>query len=256
MAQDVTQYDDGHEMRMGFLEHLVELRDRSFKALLALVIGTVIGFVLADWVLGILQQPFCALVESVDQCRFQILDPTGNVMVYFRVSLLVGGILAIPMITYQIMMFIVPGLTRRERFIVLASIPAITGLFIIGVVFAWRILTPAALDFLNGFMSNRFTADWTADGYLGFVTSLVFWMGVAFEAPLVFFILSIVGVVTSKVLIQNWRIAIVGSSILAAFITPTIDPVNMFLVMGPLLILYVVSIVLVFFGTRIGTGTG
>ena len=182
----------------------------------------------------------------------QILDPTGSVTNYFRVALMVGAILAIPLITYQVMMFILPGLTKRERRIVITALPAITLLFVVGVLFAWFLLIPPALDFLSNFRSDIFTTEWTAAGYLGFVTSLLFWMGVAFETPLVFFVMSFLGFVTAKTLIHNWRIAIVGSAVAAAFITPTIDPVNMFLVMAPLLTLYCLSIFLTMIGARIG----
>lgn len=235
--------DDGHELRMSILEHLDELRSRLTKAAIMVVIGTAIGAIFAGNVFEFLLAPYGRQV--------QVLDPTGSVTNYFRVALMIGGIIAIPVITYQLMMFIIPGLTRRERKIVLTALPAITLLFVIGVIFAWVLLIPPALDFLANFQSQIFMVEWTADGYLGFVTSLVFWMGVAFETPLVFFVLSILGVVTARLLISNWRIAIIGASIAAAMITPTIDPVNMFLVMAPLLTLYVLSIVLVIFGSRL-----
>jgi sec-independent protein translocase protein TatC len=106
------------------------------------------------------------------------------------------------------------------------------------------------LGFLEGFQPQLFKPEWTADLYLGFVTALLFWMGVAFETPLIFFVLSILGMVTAAVLRRNWRIAVVGSAIAAAFITPTVDPVNMMLVMGPLLALYLLSIILVMIGSR------
>lgn len=252
--------EDGHAVRMAFLEHLAELRDRTIWAFLALVIGTVIGFIFARQGLIILQEPFCriiegAIVEGSDaSCRFQVLDPTGNIMVYFRVALLIGGILAIPMITYQVMAFVVPGLTRKERRLIFMALPAITGLFIVGVLFSWFLLIPPALTFLNGFLPELFNPEWTAQGYLSFTTSLIFWMGVAFETPLVFFVLSVLGIVTPHGLMGNWRLAVVGASIAAAFITPTIDPVNMFLVMGPLLALYIISILLTFIGVRINRG--
>ncbi len=246
--------DDGHAARMAFLEHLRELRDRSIRAFLAIAVGTIIGFFLAEPVLRILQEPFCRIVGDPLDCRFQVLDPTGNIMVYFRVALLVGGILSIPLVTYQVMAFVVPGLTKRERRIIFLSLPAITLLFVLGVVFSWYVLIPPALTFLNGFLSNLFQPEWTADGYLSFTTSLIFWMGVAFEAPLVFFVLSVLGIVTPRGLINNWRLAIVGTSVAAALITPTIDPVNMFLVMGPLLTLYLISILLTFIGIRINRG--
>jgi len=245
---------DGHELRMGFFEHLVELRDRSLRSFLALVIGTLLGFLLAGQALEVLRQPYCAIVDTSEECIFQILDPTGGVMVYFRVALLLGGIVAIPYITYQVMMFIVPGLTKKERRVVLRSIPAVTILFLLGVVFTWVILLPPALGFLDDFLPGLFRAEWTADGYLGFVTALIFWMGVAFETPLIFFVLSLLGIVTPGVLVRNWRIAVVGAAVAAAFITPTIDPVNMALVMGPLLVLYTLSIFLTTIGTRMNRG--
>ncbi|MCA0452472.1 MAG: twin-arginine translocase subunit TatC [Chloroflexi bacterium] len=233
---------DGEGAAMSLWDHLDELRSRLFKAILALVLGTLVGVAIATPVLEFLIQPYGrALV---------VLDPTGGVVQYFRVALLVGGILSIPMITYQLLAFILPGLTSREKRILVLSIPPVTLLFLVGVVFAWFILIPPALDFLVNFQTDIFRAEWTSDRYLGFVTSLLFWMGVAFETPLVFFVLSILGFVTPRPLIQNWRIAIVGAAIAAAIITPTVDPVNMGLVMGPLLALYLLSILLVWIGMR------
>jgi sec-independent protein translocase protein TatC len=228
---------------MSLLEHLEELRDRLFKAAIGLVIGTALGALFAGDIFKYLLQPYGRPA--------QILDPTGSVTNYFRVALMFGGILAIPLITYQLLMFILPGLTRRERRILLTALPAITALFLVGVAFAWFLLLPTAIDFLSNFHSDIFTTQWTADGYLGFVTSLLFWMGVAFETPLVFFVLSFLGFVTPRALINNWRIAVVGAAIAAALITPTVDPVNMFLVMGPLMVLYGLSIVLSSVGARI-----
>jgi sec-independent protein translocase protein TatC len=240
--------DDGVGGEMSFFEHLDELRQRLFKAAFALVIGTAIGVAVASPVLGYLMEPYCAITED---CRLVSLGPTGGVVAYFRVALLIGGIIAIPTITYQLLMFIFPGLTRKERRTVLRAIPAITGLFLIGVAFSWLVLMPPALGFLEGFQADLIRPEWTADLYLSFVTALIFWMGVAFETPLVFFVLSLIGLVDSGTLMRNWRFAIIGASIAAALITPTIDPVNMFLVMGPLLALYVISIFLVGIGARI-----
>lgn len=234
---------DGEGARMGFWEHLEELRQRLFKAVVALVIGTVIGVLVATPALEYLQQPYGR--------PFTVLGPTGGVVAYFRVALLIGGILAIPVITYQLLAFIVPGLTTRERRFLLLSIPPITILFLIGVAFAWFILIPPALGFLEGFQPSLFKPEWTADLYLGFVTSLLFWMGVAFETPLIFFVLSILGMVGARALLKNWRVAIVGAAVAAAVITPTVDPVNMFLVMGPLMALYLLSIALVLVGSRL-----
>lgn len=235
--------DEAVAAQMGFWEHLDELRRRLFVAAIALVIGVVGGVLVATPVLEFLQAPYGR--------AFTVLGPTGGVVAYFRVALMVGAMLAIPVITYEVLMFILPGLTRKEKRLVLASIPVVTSLFIVGVAFAWFILIPPALGFLEGFQPTLFKPEWTADLYLGFVTALVFWMGVAFQTPLVFFVVSLLGMVNAPLLIKNWRIAIIGAAIAAALITPTVDPVNMGLVIIPLLALYMLSILLVMIGGRI-----
>jgi sec-independent protein translocase protein TatC len=229
---------------MSLLEHLEELRSRLFKIALALVLGTIVGTFFASPLLEFLKRPYGSQ-------PFTALGPTDSVVSYFRVSLMLGAIIAIPVITYQILRFILPGLTRKETRLVLLSLPAITLLFLVGVVFTWLLLIPPAINFFAGFQPDLFENFWTADRYLGFVTALIFWMGVAFETPLIVFVVSLLGMVTAGALARNWRVAIVGSSVAAALITPTIDPVNMTLVMGPLLALYLLSILMATIGARI-----
>ncbi|MDZ4766467.1 MAG: twin-arginine translocase subunit TatC [Chloroflexota bacterium] len=240
---DEGEPSDGHDLRMGIFDHLNELRGRLFKAALALVIATALSFLFAGQVLEYFKAPYPE--------KFIALGPTDAVVAYFRIALLCGAIMSIPITTYQILMFIIPGLTNKEKGLLLRSIPAITGLFLIGAAFAWFLLIPPAVNFLDSFQSELFQAQWTADRYLGFITALIFWMGVAFESPLIFFVLALLGQVSAPTLIKNWRLAIVGTAAAAAFITPTVDPVNMFLVMAPLLVLYVLSIFLVVIGRRI-----
>lgn len=268
-SDEPLDLDDGHGARMGFFEHIDELRIRLFRAALALVAGTAVGVLLAPAALDYLRTPYCKVValneasrlgEDIDinalqnsdiDCQYVNLGPTGGVVAFFRVSLMMGAGFAIPLITYQLLMFIFPGLKRREKRIVLMSLPAISLLFVVGVVFSWFVLMPPALGFLEGFQQNLFRSEWTADLYLSFVTSLIFWMGVAFETPLVFFVLGLLGLVSTAALVRNWRMAVIGAAVAAAVITPTIDPVNMLLVMGPLLALYLLSIVLVYISRRI-----
>jgi sec-independent protein translocase protein TatC len=227
------------EVAMGFFEHLGELRDRLIRAFLGLAVTVALSMLFASNILSYLISPL-----GDEAFQLQTLGPTEGVVIYFRVALLAGAILAIPWITWQLWMFIAPGLNPGEKRYVLLSIPPTTILFLIGVMFAWFILTPAALRFLQDFQSDIFQAGWTADQYVAFVTSLLFWIGVSFEMPLIFFILARLGMVGPRTLRRNWRIAVVGAALAAAMITPTIDPFNMLLVMGPLLALYVLSIFL------------
>jgi sec-independent protein translocase protein TatC len=103
-------------------------------------------------------------------------------------------------------------------------------------------MVPAALGFLSDFESEVFKPEWTADRYIAFLTSLLFWIGVAFEMPVVVFVLARLGILGPRPLIRNWRLAVVLITIVAAMITPTVDPFNMLLVTGPLILLYLVSI--------------
>lgn len=221
---------------MGFLDHLSELRNRLIRAAVGLALTTGVSLLFAGQILEYLMSPFGE--------RLQTLGPTEGVVVYFRVALLAGGIIGIPWITWQLWMFIAPGLHLNEKRVVRISLLPTTILFLIGVAFAWFILMPAALNFLSEFQSDVFEVGWTADQYVAFVTSLLFWLGASFEMPLIFYLLSRMGLVSPGALRRNWRVAVVGTAAIAAMITPTIDPFNMLLVMGPLLALYALSIIL------------
>lgn len=239
---------DGHGAQMGFFDHFNELRRRVTRAFLGVLFGTLIGAVVAEPVLAYMGRPYLGITG---QKQFLIIDVTGSVVAYFRVALLVGATLAIPIITYQLVMFVLPAMTNKERRFFLMAMPAVFVLFLLGVAFAWFVMIPPALSFLEGFQTDLFRAEWEASRYINFTTTLLFWMGIAFETPLVLFILSLIGFVTPRPLIQNWRLAVVIAAVAAAMITPTVDPVNMAIVMGPLLVLYVISIGLVMIGTRI-----
>jgi len=155
-----------------------------------------------------------------------------------------GAVLAMPFLVYFIWSFIAPGLEVKEKRYVRFIVPGATILFLLGVAFAWGIMLPAAIGFLAGFEPEIFKTSWRASAYIPFVTSLMFWIGVAFELPLIVFFLAKLKILTAKKLLSWWRFAIVGAAIVAALITPTIDPFNMALVMGPLIILYFLSVLL------------
>jgi sec-independent protein translocase protein TatC len=143
-------------------------------------------------------------------------------------------------VVYQALRFVLPGLTGRERRWLLLGVPLASLLFLGGVAFAWFVLIPVAIPFLTTFLG--ITTQVRPSSYFEFVTTLLFWMGVSFEMPLVAMLLARLGVITARQLAAGWRHAIVGISVVAALITPTVDPVNMSLVMLPLTALYVVSI--------------
>ncbi|HET6446771.1 MAG TPA: twin-arginine translocase subunit TatC [candidate division Zixibacteria bacterium] len=224
------------------LEHLNEFRIRLTWAAAGLVVATVICFAFAEQILAILIDPYGA--------QLQTLSPTEGIETYFKVALMCGAIISMPWMLYQLWLFIAPGLHENERRFVYIFVPSATFLFLIGVAFAWLVLLPAAILFLSDFMSEIFWAQWTSNEYIGFATSFLFWIGLSFELPLIFYFLSRVGVINSGTLREHWRVAIVGIAVLAALVTPSIDPVTMILTMVPLFILYGLSIVLVAIGQK------
>jgi sec-independent protein translocase protein TatC len=241
-TQSDSPQTDGQGAVMGFFEHLEELRMRLFRALLGLAIGVIVSIVIAN--------PVIAYLATSSTIQLQAISPTETITVFFRVTLMMGGIFASPFITYQLLMFIVPGLTQKERRWVVWSIPAITFMFVFGVVFTWFILVPAYNGFLVGFQSSVIKASWTADNYFGFVTSVLFWHGVAFETPVVFFVLGKLGIVTARRMMRYWRHAAVAAAAFAGFIAPTYDPLTMIVITLILFSLYMFSVALVAISMR------
>ncbi len=221
---------------MSILEHLRELRGRLLKAAIALAVASVLTSIFAGDIIKFLIRPYGN--------KLQTLGPTENVITYFRVALLSGAALAMPVIVYQLLAFIVPGLTHVERRWIYISVPFTSVLFLVGILFAWYVMVPAAVGFLANFRPDLFLNEWTAREYISFVVSVAFWIGVSFQTPLVTFILAKIGLVTPGFLARNWRFAIVIVAVIAAVITPTVDPFNMALLMLPLLALYGLSIIL------------
>lgn len=238
---------DGEGPILSILGHLNELRIHLTRAAIALLIATAFSFIFAERLLLFLMQPY---VNSVAGAALQTLRPTEGIETYFRVSLLSGVVLAMPIILFEFWRFIQPALHRHERRYIYVFIPAGLLLFGLGLAFSWFILAPAAIYFLANFMPDIFRAEWTGQEYISFVTRLLLWIGLSFQMPIIIYFVARVGLVTASTLRSQWRVAIVGIAVLAAVITPSIDPVTMLLTMGPLLILYILSIGLAAIGQR------
>jgi sec-independent protein translocase protein TatC len=243
MAQQVIESNElSPEEGMSLLEHLRELRDRVFKAVLALVAGFIIGLVVSQDILVFIEKPYGG--------KLQVIGPTEGITNVFTVSLTFGAALAMPVIVYQVLAFVMPGLLPNEKKWVYLGVPLATLLFVIGAAFSWYIFLPSAIAFLTTIYPNVFTYNLTPDTYVPFVMGLVFWIGLAFEMPIAIFVLAKANVVTGRVLAKQWRYAVVIIAIVAAVITPTPDPINMSIVMAPLLVLYVLSIGMAYLARR------
>ena len=225
------------EAVMSFTGHLMDLRARLIKAVASVLVGTVLGTIFARSFLALLILP-------MGEARPQSLRPAENIIVYFKVALILGLVLAMPVILYQIIAFIVPGLTRGERRALYFVIPAATLLFAIGVAFSSLVMLPFSLNYLSSFLSDLIEPQYSIDYYISFVFNFVVWIGLSFETPLLIAFMARLGVVSPTQLGGGRRYAIVILALVAAIITPTPDPFNMTLVMVPLYILYEFGIIL------------
>lgn len=226
---------------MSLMEHLQELRTRLMWVVGAVILGTLIAMLFTAPILEFITSPLTRVGD-----RPQAIGPTDTIVVFFKVSLTTGAAIAMPMIIYHLIAFIAPGLFPHERRALLIILPGFMALFVIGASFAFFVMLPAAINFLQAFLSEAIRQDWTIDRYISFSTRIVFWIGVAFEMPLVVSFLARIGVLSGQTLRKYWRHSIVVNGIVAALITPTVDPVNMTIVMAPLLVLYAISTGLAF----------
>jgi sec-independent protein translocase protein TatC len=241
-AQQVTE-DEG----MTLADHLRELRERLLKSVIALVVGTAVGLAFAEQILKVLLAPYGPAKQLL------VTSPISPLTNVFTVSVTTGAILALPFILYQALAFIFPGLLPHERRWVMIALPFGFGLFLLGVLFAFFVMLPAAVGFLTGIFPSVFNVALTPDDYIPFVAGVMFWMGVAFEMPLIIFVLAKANVINANLLKRHWRWAVVIVAVLAALITPTPDPLNMSIVMVPLLLLYGLSIILAYLARRNAT---
>ncbi len=224
------------------LDHLDALRKHLLRALAFLIVTTAISFIFTSRIIDFLAKPIGGIQRLI------AIDPTEPISVFMRVALLSGFVLALPYIIFELWLFAAPGLKKTARIISLIAIPIATLFFVGGMAFAYFVMMPTALPFLLNFMG--LTTQARPSSYIRFVTALLFWIGAAFEFPLVIYILARIGLIRAKTLAEQWRFAIVLIAVAAAFITPTVDPINMALVMGPLIVLYFLSIGLAFLAQR------
>ncbi len=228
------------------LEHLVELRQRLTWAVFALIPGLLLGTFLVFGpvkLIDIIIAAFAPIKETY--APVQAVGTAETFVSYMMVAFVVGLICAMPMIVYQLIAFIAPGLTPREQRSVFIALPFITGFFLAGIAFGWFITVPAAIGFLIGFSDSALIAvQPSLSDFLQTVTTLLLINGIVFEMPIIIYILAALGLTTPRQLSMYRRYAIVIVAIVAAIITPTGDPVNLLLLAIPMYFLYEFGIIL------------
>ena len=226
---------DNIDRDMSLAEHLTELRRCLFKAVAALVAGTAVSFYY-------LEQIIEALTAPVGQLYY--LRPAEAFMVYLKIALLAGLILASPMVLFQLYSFVRPALTLREKHYALCTIPIIIVLFLGGMLFSYYFVFPRAVEFFLGFGNGHVNPLISMESYLDFLLMLVVPFGFIFNIPVVFLLMAYLKLLPVNALGRYHKHVILAAFILAAFITPTPDIITQSLLALPMVVLYEVSLVL------------
>ncbi len=219
------------EIEMSLFDHLEELRQRIFYSLIAVVVGIIGCFFAVKPIVQLLEVP----AQGV---KFLQLAPGEYFFVSLKVAAYTGIILTSPFILYQIIQFVVPGLTRRERRLLGPVVLGSSVLFAGGLVFAYLLLIPAALKFFISYGADVVEQLWSIDKYFEFVLLLLFSTGLAFQIPIIQLLLGNLNIVSSKQMVSGWRYVIMGAVVLGAVLTPSTDPLTQSLLAGAVLALY------------------
>lgn len=223
-------------VRQAMWDQVEDLRRHLIRSLVALIIGVSISFSYAKIILNYLARH----VPEGGLEAMKAIEVTEPIGVFMKISLISGLAISLPYIAFEFWLFAAPGLKPRSRRFGLIAIPLATLLFISGIAFTDLIMMPAALPFMINFLGIQ--TELRPLSFITFITNVMFWIGLAFEFPLVIYVLTAIGMIKPNVLVEYWRIAMVLIAVLAAAITPTIDPFNMGLVMLPMALLYFISI--------------
>lgn len=220
---------------MPFMAHLIELRRRLFICVIALALTTGLCFVKRDFLFDLLKRP-----GGYPELYFTEL--TGLIGPTMKIALIGGVVLALPVFLYQIVLFLSPGLTKKERRFLLLMLPGVVLFFLTGAAFAYFILIPPVIDFLFNFGSDIAIPIISISSYINTVLALLFWMGIGFELPFVMYVLTRLGIARPGFFSRQRRLWFVIAFVLGAIITPTFDPVNQTTVAVPFIVLYELGI--------------
>ena len=219
------------EVEMSIFDHLEELRQRLFYSLIAVGIAVVGCFIAVNPIVQLLEVP-------AGKVKFLQLAPGEYFFVSIKVAGYSGLVLASPFILYQIVRFVLPGLSRRERRLLAPAFLGSTFLFGAGLLFAYMAIVPAALKFFIGYGGDVVEQAWSIEKYFEFVLLLLFSTALAFQIPILQLLLGSLGIVSSRQMLSGWRYVVLGAVVLGAVLTPSTDPVTQSLLGGAVLGLY------------------
>jgi sec-independent protein translocase protein TatC len=234
---EITDEPDVFE-EMTLQEHLEELRDRIMKMVIAIVPTFIFGFIMSKRIIADVAQRANA-TSGLD-----VRSPTDPLTLSFKVGLYVALAITMPIIVYQLVAFLAPGMTRKEKRVLFTSLPFVTILFALGVYYGYFIAAPRALYFLSEWMPD--TMQWDPDGpeVISFFMTLMIGLGLSFQLPVIMFILAKIGIAGPDLMRKYRKYAFLVLLVASAIITPSTDPYNMAIVAIPLVVLYEVGIII------------
>ena len=236
------------EVQMTFTDHLEELRQRILNSLYSVLICIFFSFLFIKPLIFFLEIP-------ARDIRLLQLAPGEFLFVAIKVAGYTGIIVSLPYIFYQIILFISPGLTRKEKSLILPAVVGSGILFFLGLLFSWWILVPAAITFFIKFGAEIVEPIWSIERYFDFVLLLMSSTAIAFQLPVLQFILGSLGIISTEQMISNWRIVVISSAILSAIITPSTDPLTMSLLALSIVLLFFVGAGLTFLAESLRSKT-
>lgn len=223
------------DVKMSIFEHLEELRHRAIKATLFFIITTAISFMYVNEISFLLKQPAIGV-------KFLQLAPGEYFFSSIKISSYTGLIMSSPFIIYQVILFILPGLTEKEASFFLPILFSSIFLFFIGIYFSYIILIPAALHFFINYGSDIVEPLWSFEQYFDFILILLISTGLAFQVPIIQVIVGLVGIISSKQMISSWKYITLLATVVSAIITPSTDPLTQLFLSSAILILYFAGI--------------
>ncbi len=229
------------------MSHFAELKKRLYVAAAAILISTILAFAFYKPIQDFVQRPAIVALESVrpdDPARLVQLDITEGWTVTAKVSVLVGFAAAFPIVLYQVIAFVRPGLKGNERRTLYLLIPGGTILFVVGAAFAYYVAIPPAIHFLLQFGGEIALVTPRLSSYVSLVSTLMIWMGLIFEIPIAMYLLAKLGILRPQALSKQRRWIILFAFVIAAIVTPTVDPVTQALVAGPIIVLFELGLLL------------
>ena len=238
----------GASAGMPLSAHLREARTRSLRAVAALLVGVVVGYVLSDQVMEVVRAPITALAESRD-ASLNYDSITGAFDLKLKIALFSGIALSSPIWMYELFAFLAPGLDRREKKYTFGFLAASVPLFAGGCA-AGFLLFPHMVELLAGFASTEDSTLLQATYYVDFILKIVLATGVAFVLPVFLVMLNLLGMLSARAIARSWRIVIVAIVLFSAIVTPAADVLSMFLIAVPMTALFLVALLIAWLHDR------